>query len=251
MLNIIRNCSHNSFVQTGFDLDGEGNPSAIVRKTFLLEGVGALQREYESIEWYCQRLGIEAKEELLQFHHSERYGVLRLRYHLGLAGDYFCSIVDNYDRIHNLIVYYCGIFRDDPSSRRSHGDLSLGNVIFGGNEVHRVIDWENCNEVMPLAYDLIYCITENCLLRLLRKHRLSAQDVRVYWKSFYQINQRIPLEPSAQESPVHWCQRVAKEYAIRSGVNHQKCPLLAFEPRPLHHLGVLLDNGRLVQGATD
>jgi len=238
--NVIRNCSHFSYVHTGFDLDEKGVPHSVIRKTFEQSGVKSLQREVESISWYAKKVGKSLEEVILDFDHSDAYGILKLKFHAGEVGNYHLSIMDNYTKIVNLIEHYKSVF-SEPGKICAHGDLSLGNVIFENDAVQWIIDWENANSVMPWEYDLIYCITENCLFRFMKRNRLSKQEILVYRELLNKFNNTHSINNLLNDGPAKWCRNTALTYIKKTGVQHQKCPFIAIDEKIINKLDGFLN----------
>lgn len=239
MLNIIRNCSHFSDVYTGFITDSNGLPLSVVRKAFSKSGVSALLREFEGISGYCKSLGIDSKNNILDFRYYDSYGRLELKYHDGTPGNYMAPIDKNRRKIDNLIEYYRTFFYMGKESF-CHGDFSISNVLFEKDSVKWIIDWENVNNIMPREYDLVYCITENCLSRFAKNNRLTKTEISVYSDQLQKINKLIGVDELIMKGPAHWCRDMAIYYIKKTGVGHNKCLFIAYDKEIINNLDRIL-----------
>lgn len=227
MINIIRNCSHYSDIYTGIKTDENGSPVSILRKTFSRIGAMALSREFHGLLKYCECQGVASSTHILNFRVLHSYGILEFKYRKGLAGNYMMPLDKNYRKLENLIAYYKKVFCNGRATI-CHGDFSIGNVLFENGLVKWIIDWENANNIMPRSYDLIYCITENALFSLAKKGELSESEISAYNVLFRRIEKEIGFDYKAKKAPGRWCLDMAVYYAEKTGVNHNKCPFIAY-----------------------
>ncbi len=238
-LNIIRNCSHYGYVVTGILLNDQGGQESVIRKTFVEDGVKSIQREVEGLSWYCKRLGVNIEKEVLLLETSKSYAQLRLPFHKGAIGNYYLALDKNYSRFINLIDYYEKVFLKEESFF-SHGDFSLGNIIFNGNDVQWIIDWENVNDVMSVEYDLVYSITENCLFRLYLNKGMSKNEVKLFHQLMDRVQSKMIVDKEALKKPASWCRNVVLQYMEKTGVRHDKCPFVAVNGSLIEKLDKLL-----------
>jgi len=215
-------------VYTGFITDRNGLPLSVVKKTFSKSGVSSLLREFKGISGYCKNLGIDLGENIIDFHYYDSYGRLELKYHNGTPGNYMAPIDKNRRKIDNLIEYYREYFCMSKESY-CHGDFSISNVLFEKDSVKWIIDWENANNIMPREYDLIYCITENCLSRFAKNNRLTKSEISVYYDKLHKIDKLIGIDKFIKESPARWCRDMAIQYMEKTGVTHKKCLFIVYD----------------------
>ena len=238
MINIIRNCSHFSEIHTGLKTDSNGLPISILKRSFSKNGVKTLLREFEGISEYSNILGIDSKDNIIDFTCFGSYVNLELKYHVGSQGNYMIPIDKNHKRMTNAIEYYKKYFYNGESSY-SHGDFSISNIIFIGNSIEWIIDWENSNKIMPREYDLVYCITENCLSRFARNGTLTKCEILTY----YDLLSKIDVDESIAKAPASWCRDVAIDYSNKVDTDHSKCPFISYSKDIVDGLDILLTEG--------
>ena len=231
MINIIRNCSHHGDIYTGIKTDNNGLPVSVVRKTFSINGVMALSREFQGISKYSECLDVSLDKNILNFKLLDSYGTMELRYHDGVPGDYMAPLDKNHYKITDLISYYKRVFCDNKELI-SHGDLSISNVLFEGSSVKWIMDWENANDIMPREYDLIYCITENALCSLAKRGSLSTPEISAYRSLFCKIEKEVGGGHEIEKAPGKWCLDMAIDYVRKTGVDYEKCPFIAYNQDP-------------------
>lgn len=175
-MEVIRNCSHYSFVQTSVDLDSRAAPVKIIKTTFTEEGVRSLKRERDGLTWYEKKLGVTPGVVISFDDRNDTFARLELVYKDGRLGDPGLSISKNYNKIHNALAYYMGVFRIDGGSF-SHGDYSIGNILFNEDDVAWILDWEDFSDKLPRELDIVYCVVEACYFCYKRQRGLSSADI--------------------------------------------------------------------------
>ena len=238
MTNIIRNCIHSNDVYIGIRTDGNSKPISVVRKSFSRKGVARIHRELEGLKYYCDRRGLAENSQILDFNCQLSYGYLELTYHDGTVGDYFQSLVRNKLKILNVFDHYIKL-KKEGAEFTSHGDLSLGNVVFNGDEVEWIIDWENSSSLVPFEYDLVYLLAQNCFF-LKYSNNLSSTDLDMFQELLQVLRDRLDVPAEAVDSPSLWCRDIGLEYIEKSGIENSKCPFISTPESELAELDALL-----------
>lgn len=237
-INIIRNCLHSNNTLIGVLLEESNLPVQIIKKTFSKDGVHRLKREIEGLHFFCNRVKQDFTKEVIKSQLFESYGFLLLKYHQGSTGDFYAPLHSNQKKFENIIDFYINNFRNSDVNY-SHGDFSLGNIIFTGDQVKWIIDWENFNTFMPKEFDLIYCITENCLFRHYKK-KLTPQDISTYHQLLKSLSKHMVISEDIRKRPASWCRQVVQEYIKQTSIDHSKCPFIASSDAHIKELDNLL-----------
>lgn len=158
-MEIIRNCSHYSSIQVAVKLDQKAIPVRIVKSAFNQDGANAIRNEQEGILWYEKQLNSVSTAIVSLENYKNTYARLELEYKNGRPGELIIPLSRNYKKIYNALKYYFSIF-NAGKSRFIHGDYSIDNVLFDGDDVVWILDWESFNDKLPREFDIVYCITE-------------------------------------------------------------------------------------------
>ena len=226
---IVRNCSHFTNVQTGI-LSSDGFFKLTIKKAFTSEGCSSLQDEYEGAKSFCEHLKVDPSTYIKKFTNNNLYSELHLEYKKGDIGNCHSGLPKNFINLLALIKFYqINMINDELNF--SHGDLSVSNVIFLNDEVNWIIDWENYNEVLPIYYDLVYCLTELVLFSFVRNGKKVDRDtVGQYWDLFMKIENIFNLPNEIRNSPASWLRREVSEYVNSGNHSLQKCPFIQNNP---------------------
>ncbi len=158
-MEIIRNCSHYSSIQVAVKLDQKALPVRVVKTAFNQDGAMAIRNEQAGILWYEKQLNSVSPAIVSLENYKNTYSRLELEYKNGRPGDLAISLSRNYKKLYNALKYYLSIFTPGKD-RFSHGDYSIDNILFDGDEVVWILDWESFNDKLPQEFDIVYCIIE-------------------------------------------------------------------------------------------
>lgn len=175
-MEIIRNCSHYGSTIAAISLDNNRRASRMAKVAFNEDGARAITREYDGIVWYEKQLNTKASAIVSFLCRSNSFASLELAYKDGQCGDLSRSVEENHVRIKNALKHHMDIFEKNGSGF-NHGDYSFENVLFDGDGVSWIIDWEHFTDLLPGGFDLVYCIMEACYFCLKRRGRLTGKDV--------------------------------------------------------------------------
>ncbi len=227
MKELIRNCqhygSHHTFLLRGRD----GNVVGVEKKTFSETGIRDLDREAEGLEWYCRLIGRDASEMIGSFEKAAGYGRLEIKYHDGAVITTPASPDLVKGKLRAAVEHYLEVFGRD-SFRFSHGDYFLGNIVYTGDRVAWVIDWEHFNDKLPAGYDALNCVTQVFLSAHGKKRRYSRESVESARALIAKISERAALPEEAISSPALWCRNTAAERSDVWGGQHGKLPHLDY-----------------------
>jgi len=168
-MEIIRNCSHYSSIQTAVDLDRNAVPVRVVKTAFTEDGARAIRKEHEGILWYERRLNSAPGAVISLVNYKHTFSRLELAYRNGRPGDLTLSLAKNYKKIYNALNHSIEVFRKEDSPY-NHGDYSIDNILFNEDDVVWILDWENFNDKLPREFDIVYFCYK-------RKNMLMANDV--------------------------------------------------------------------------
>lgn len=224
-MDLLRNCIHNSHVLTGLILD-HGRPVRVVKKAFDKVGSRQLETERRGLEWYCARAGITPDRWLSDHLQTGNAATLSYGYVNGQVGNCHAGLKRNAARIRKSIDYYLKTFRS-TGERWSHGDFSLGNIVFADDQVARIIDWENFNDVMEPEYDLVYLVTELVLFSFAKAKGRGVPDGSLHKTFMSELDASLGVCQAAGKAPASWCRAQAMAYGRAKGVDHNKCPFVA------------------------
>ena len=222
---IVRNCSHFTNVQTGI-VSVDGDFKLTIKKAFTSAGCSSLQDEYKGAKSFCIHLKVEPSTYIKKFINNNKYSELHLEYIKGAIGNCHAGLPNNYSHLLALIRYYQkNMVNDDLNF--SHGDLSVSNIIFLNDEVNWIIDWENYNVLLPIYYDLIYCITELVLFSYVKnRKKIDSETISQYWGLFTKIDNIFDLPIEIRSSPAFWLRSMVSEYVNSGNKGLQKCPFI-------------------------
>jgi aminoglycoside phosphotransferase len=224
MMDLLRNCIHNSHVLTGLVLD-RGYPVRAVKKAFDKAGSRQLETEHRGLTWYCAQAGISPDGWFIDYLQMQNAAMLSYDYVVGQIGDCHAGLEHNAARVRWAIDYYLKVFRG-ADELCSHGDFSLANIIFADDQVARIIDWENFNDVMAPEYDLVYLLTELVLFSFAKVKGRCVPGDRLHKKFMLELDASLGLSEGARRAPAAWCRAQAMAYGRLKGVDHNKCPFL-------------------------
>ena len=223
MKELVRNCqhygSHHTFLLRGRD----GNVVGVEKKTFDDTGIRDLSREAEGLKWYCRMIGRDASEMIGSFEKAGRYGRLEIKYHEGMVVSTPASPDLVRGKLRAAVEHYLEVFGRD-SFRFSHGDYFIGNIVYTGDRVAWVIDWEHFNDALPAGYDAVNCVTQIFLSAYGKKRPYSGESVELARALLVKISERTALPAEALSSPALWCRNMAAERSDVWGAQHGKLP---------------------------
>jgi hypothetical protein len=227
MKELIRNCQHYGNHQTCL-LRGEGGDIVAVEKSsFDEDGTKAISKEAEGLKWYCQKKGRDEAHVLGSFTKSEKYCNLRIKYHDGevIPGPVDPATVET--RLENAVEHYLDVFGRDGFTF-SHGDYFLRNIIYRGDAVEWVIDWEHFNTVLPAGYDAVNCVVEVFLSWRGQGSDLESIDVDTAKELLSRIVRETKLPEEVLRTPAAWCRNVALNHKNVWGAQYKKLPNVAY-----------------------
>lgn len=224
-------------------LNGRGPAAYGCADHILTGGADILRAEMEYLRWYARQVADETFLNDMQVHVRDCYGKCQFPYHEGETGDYYRPLHLNAGKIAAVVRHYGKIFADDEAP--VHGDFSLGNIIFKGDDVSWIIDWENANRCMPRCYDLIYLITENCLFCRLTGTRIADEDTAAYRRLYREISDKYEIPAQVADGPGQWCSDVVRRYMEKTGIDHSKCPFIAVEGKIIREVDEILKRNGL------
>lgn len=192
-MELIRNCSHFSLIHVGIDLDSDRKPHQLVKISFNEEGAKQIQNEYDGIVWYCRQVGADADKNTAIFKHKNSYARLEVDFKEGRCGVSHLPLNRNFEKLHNAIDHYYTVF-GKSGFKFQHSDYSVENIVFNGDEVGWILDWDNFNNRLPPEFDPLYCIMDACFFRYKRnRDRLSVEDVECAARLFCHVQSRFKI----------------------------------------------------------
>lgn len=224
-MELISNCAHFGSTYTAFITTPEKIPVSVVKASFVRDGIELLDNEIRGLRWYAGRLGIDPGSVCSAHHFEERYAKITIPFHPGSCGDPYLPIKRNYTKIANAIRYYRYIFEKDEY-RYTHGDFSLVNLIFEGDEIRWLIDWEHFNDRLPREFDVLDCIIEACYYNFMRKKELSREEVRLLKELLVLASNEIGFKANL-ETPAADYFAMNCTYSAVFGEQINKFPLIA------------------------
>lgn len=178
-IEIIRNCLHYGTVQTGFINDKNSGQKLIIKNSFYSDGAKVIEREFNGICWYADRLGRKRNEFIYKYENNIKTAVLEMVFSEGKYGDIRLELRKNINKLNNAVCYYNNVL-NMINSEYSHGDYTLENILFNKkDEVVRIVDWEHFNNDLPKEFDLLNCVLENCIFIYRRSPKLLKEDIDI------------------------------------------------------------------------
>jgi len=175
-MEIIRNCSHYSSIQVAVKLNQKDLPVRVIKSAFNQDGANTIRNEKAGILWYEKRLNSVLSAVVSLENYKNTYSRLELIYKNGSSGDLTLSLSRNYQKLYNALKYHIKIFAAGEN-RFSHGDYSIDNILFDGDEVTWILDWESFNDKLPREFDIVYCIIEASYFCYKKYGTLKRKDV--------------------------------------------------------------------------
>ncbi len=227
MKELIRNCQHYGNHQTCLLRNGDGSIIAVEKSSFDEDGAKAIAKEAEGLKWYCQKKGRGESYLLGPFIKAEKYCSLRVKYHNGeiIPGPVDPDTVGN--RMESAVEHYLDVFGCDDFTF-SHGDYFLRNIVFGGNAVEWVIDWEHFNKDLPPGYDAVNCVVEVFLSWRGQGSDLERIEVDTAKELLFRIVKETKLSDEVLRTPAAWCRKTALEHKDVWGAQYRKLPNVAY-----------------------
>jgi hypothetical protein len=225
-MEIIRNCSHRNSLQVAFELDDQNAPVKVVKTAFDEEGVKLLSSEFNGVRWYSETRNLADRSVLSFVHHREKSARLELAYMPGQVADLRAPLKRNYRKIHNALAHYFSHFRK-RGCFCSHGDYSIDNILFDGDLVVWVLDWENFNNKLPLEFDMVYCVMEASYFAYQRHGMLQASesDAAIELLRYGIEKLSLPYAPILK-APASYIRRLFLDHASVFGPQIAKYPLV-------------------------
>ncbi len=175
-MEIIRNCSHYSSIQVAVKLDQKAMPVRVVKTAFNRDGALTIRNEHDGISWYEKRLNSASTAIVSLENYKNTYSRLEFVYKNGRLGNLTLPLARNYKKIYNALCHYIDIFTTGDR-HFSHGDYSIDNILFDGDDVVWILDWENFNDKLPQEFDIVYCVMEASYFCYKRHGILKNSDI--------------------------------------------------------------------------
>ena len=224
-MELVRNCSHFGGTITAYERDARRIPTGVVKVSFDPEGIRALRSEEAGLCWYAERRGLNARSAVLDIVDRGRSMRLDLAYHSGKCGDLLQPLQKNYLRILHALDHHEEIFGGD-TSRYSHGDYSIENIVFEGNAVVWVLDWEHFTASLPAEFDLLSCVLEPCYLRYAKRGALAREEIDAAARLIRHTAELVPLPGSCLERPASYLRAISAEHRGIFGPQAEKYPFV-------------------------
>jgi len=154
----------------------------IIKSSFLDVGIKRLSKEYAGYKWYLNRANLSATTKLsLSTNMKSSYSRLIVSCFPGVSGHHNLPLHINRDKLLIVIDTYNKIWGEGGAMFSPfHGDLSLGNILFNGNDIV-IIDWEHFQiNAAPWGFDLVNMLYESTQMSIDNKGYLSTQDIKVF-----------------------------------------------------------------------
>jgi len=177
-MRLLRNCWHGSEICTFVELSAS-SPQALIKSSSRAGGIADLKQELQGWNWYEKTLFPELHEKICTTEvDKESYFRLRIRWLPGKKPVYQNGFNGNQHAIETCIRWYQENWPQGENSLIAlHGDLSLDNLMFLGDELY-ILDWEHFHiGKLPWGYDLIYLITETLYFSYARDNSAKSP----YW----------------------------------------------------------------------
>jgi hypothetical protein len=175
---LVRNCPHDNGIYTLVD----DVSSLVIKSTYTVDGIYRLSNEFAGYHWYLQQKGW-SDDTQLRFVRNNNGSYCRLYIQLfsGRGGECYKNLRHNRDDLFRAVNAYAQIWpRKKGRLAPLHGDFSLGNMLFHGNEL-TIIDWEHFQpEAAPWGFDLVNLLYEAAFFSFKGESALSHHDSRVF-----------------------------------------------------------------------
>jgi len=224
-MELICNCAHFSPNYTFIGTDQEKRPNKIIKASFVSTGIDLIKNEFNGLKWYANQQSIDPISVATMYIHENRCATLILPFHAGTCGNPHLPIQKNYQKLINAISYYTKIFKKTDYQFR-HGDYSIENILFDGDEIQWLIDWEHFNKVLPQEFDLLNCIMEICYFNFMKSNNLSKDDIRLLRKLLILISDEIRLPENCFERPAEYFRNLCLSNSNFFGTQAIKYPFV-------------------------
>lgn len=202
MMELIRNCSHESLSATYLVTGSAGKK--LIKASDAPLGIISLKRELQGWGWYS-RLRYPQRDtpvcSVLQ--QNAEYLRIEIEFINGKKNDFRKGLIGNAGLLKRVMFHYCDIW---PSSVNGysvlHGDLSVDNIIYNAQGIH-IIDWEYFNpEGAPWGFDAAYLLFETLYFGMRRRKYPSQREIDIIADNLNILNSRGQLAPEFMMCPL-------------------------------------------------
>jgi hypothetical protein len=177
-MKLITNSSHGNGIYTFINEDNK----LVIKSSVNKEGISSLKREFCGYQWYFNLTNNKnAKSFFYKIHSTDKYYRLSVNLFQGKIGNSNLSLSDNYLLILKAIEHYVSLWPKKKNNYVAlHGDFSVGNIIYGLENIV-IIDWEHFSlNSAPWGFDLVNMLYESVFMSMPLKNKLSERNLECF-----------------------------------------------------------------------
>ncbi len=232
MIELIRNCSHDSEIATYLIVDC--GSKQIIKVASSIIGIDGLQRELQGWQWYQKARYPEQKDHICKIiQKNPSYLKIGIKFINGVKADYRTGLILNRNLLRKVMSHYCDIWPYYSNGCSVlHGDLSLDNIICNKEGIH-IIDWEYFNPNGALwGFDAVYLLFEVLYFGMKRRKLPSLLEFDIIAENIAILNKQKLLAVDFIRSPL----KTVKDFIITNYkcwgdyllIAPKKLPILSF-----------------------